>query len=597
MPHQPQPHDQNHQQHQHQQQLSSRNSPSIHIIHLSHRTRCNNHLPTPSMPSPPTRQSAHRCPLRPTTLPRRLRSRHARLRLSSRSPPCWRPGPTFCSGLGSRSHAHILAGVSQQLPVSHAPARPLPFPASHRLRAGLVRSHASLGRKPARSLQHQRLPGLQRAARPAALKIDMSSVPSSAYMDASQSSLHLPQVADPTSAGTGHASTPQALQTRFAPLPQFESASFHGQTPRSSIRSISPERHRSTRLPARQPPPVSCPPLAPNPAISIKAPPRARRLRLHSTCRLHVQSTAAGSGRERRWSSRCARQAGASFCSSRRSCIAQLARGVATHRRPLQSELDTLRRLLVPAWQSSSKSRLKSVASFTSSAGTGTASGSDAQASFANRPRSSSGSGVAVRPVSALTRTTSMQSEIASYKHGTGSPLFGLSQSRSVQNLGQMQSPAMSAHLSSPRHPAGPSAMEPWSPVQPQMAQSQSFRAPYSGPGFQTPQMQQFSPTLTSPAQSQYSPQAHFGSHASAMMPFFSPSIETRSISARPAVSPRTDSTWPASTNSGSRRRSPTAHPSALALRQHLTSARVTALPPSSRRRKMSRSVPMAVLA
>ncbi len=164
---------------------------------------------------------------------------------------------------------------------------------------------------------------------------------------------------------------------------------------------------------------------------------------------------------------------------------------------------------------------LKSVASFTSSAGTGNASGNEA---LMGRPRSSSSSVAAARPISALTRTTSMQSEMASYH--TGSPHPGLTQSRSVQNFGQAQSPAMSGPLSSPRHPGHP-GMDPWSPGHPQMAHSHSFRGPYSGPGFQTPQMQQFSPTLTSPAQSQYSPQAHFGSHTPGMMPFFSPSIET----------------------------------------------------------------------
>lgn len=529
MPHQPQPHDQNHQQHQHQQQLS-----------LSQQSQHSHHSSQPphEMQQPPS----HAVNAITANTPERASDVHS-------GPPLFLDGSAVAMhGSGFHLDRHHAGGQAQPFaPGLDQGAMHTSSQASHNSSQFLMHQHDHYPSRPPTGSEQgwsdpmhpsdasqpeasntSVSPGLQRAARPAALKIDMSSVPSSAYMDASQSSLHLSQVADPTSAGTGHATTPQALQTRFAPLPQFESASFHGQNPtqqhqvdlarEASLDEASSQTAASGLMPA-----FGTESSYLNQGASARSPSSAAQHPAAYTSNrpqpAQAESVVGLAGVPDRLGPASAHLGVPASPSS--PVVSQLTGG---HYSPSST--------LSGAFSSRPGSRpasrgLKSVASFTSSAGTGTASGSDAQASFANRPRSSSGSGVAVRPVSALTRTTSMQSEIASYNTGTGSPLFGLSQSRSVQNLGQMQSPAMSAHLSSPRHPAGPSAMEPWSPVQPQMAQSQSFRAPYSGPGFQTPQMQQFSPTLTSPAQSQYSPQAHFGSHASAMMPFFSPSIET----------------------------------------------------------------------
>lgn len=361
--------------------------------------------------------------------------------------------------------------------------------------------------------------GLQRPARPAALKIDMASV---ASMDFAHTGPHaVPGTIDsePPSAGAGNAATPHALQTRFAPLPQLQPSVY-------DERSLM--QHQSG---VSNPAPLEDAPMPTSSDLMPAFGTEGSYLNHHSGSPSPSQA-----------------HHGADHPSSHTQIIPPEGLvgvpGLAERMGPSSSHLSVpaspsspmMQQLggghyspsstLSGAFSSRPGSRptsrgLKSVASFTSSGGSGTNSGSEA---FLGRPRSSSGSGVAIRPISALTRTTSMQSEIASFHHT--SPHSALSQSRSVQNLSQVRNSALSAQLSSPRNP-GRSGMEPWSPVQSQMGQSQGFRGPYSGPGFQTPQMQQFSPTLTSPAQSQYSPQAHFGSHSSGMMPFFSPSIET----------------------------------------------------------------------
>ena len=59
--------------------------------------------------------------------------------------------------------------------------------------------------------------GLQRSARPAALKIDMASVASGGFAGASPHDMPGSTGADPMSAGPGNATTPHAMQTRFAP--------------------------------------------------------------------------------------------------------------------------------------------------------------------------------------------------------------------------------------------------------------------------------------------------------------------------------------------------------------------------------------------
>ncbi|SPO26037.1 related to J kappa-recombination signal binding protein [Ustilago trichophora] len=363
--------------------------------------------------------------------------------------------------------------------------------------------------------------GLQRGARPAALKIDMASVGSVAIGGAGPHDVPASTNADPMSAGTGNAATPHALQTRFAPLPQLQSSLYDGQT-------IMQQQQSDSSDPAALQD-------APMPASSVLMPAFGTEgSYLNASSDSRSPALGQQQGAEHTSNSPHIGQAeglvGVPGVPDRLGPSSNHLGVAASPGSPMISQLGgghySPSSTLSGAFSSRPGSRpasrgLKSVASFTSSAGTGTASGSEA---LAGRPRSSSGSGVAVRPISALTRTTSMQSEMASYP--TGSPHSGLSQSRSVQNFGQVQSPSMSAHLSSPRNPGHP-GMEPWSPVQSQMAHAHGFRAPFSGPGFQTPQMQQFSPTLTSPAQSQYSPQAHFGSHSSGMMPFFSPSIET----------------------------------------------------------------------
>ena len=366
--------------------------------------------------------------------------------------------------------------------------------------------------------------GLQRAARPAALKIDMASVAPSGFAGAGDHDMPGSTATDPMSAGPGSAATPHALQTRFAPLPQLQPSLYDDAAMAQQQQSGShdPAALQDAAMPSSS---VLMPAFGTessylNQNSGSRSPALGQQGADHLSNSPHV-GQADG-------------LVGVPGLSERLGPSSNHLGVAASPGSPLMSQLGgghySPSSTLSGAFSSRPGSRpasrgLKSVASFTSSAGTGTgtgtASGSEA---LVGRPRSSSGSGVAVRPISALTRTTSMQSEMASYQ--TSSPHSGLSQSRSVQNFGQVQSPAMSAHLSSPRNP-GPSGLEPWSPAQSQMAHSHGFRAPFSGPGFQTPQMQQFSPTLTSPAQSQYSPQAHFGSHSSGMMPFFSPSIET----------------------------------------------------------------------
>ncbi|CDR98717.1 hypothetical protein [Sporisorium scitamineum] len=360
--------------------------------------------------------------------------------------------------------------------------------------------------------------GLQRAARPAALKIDMASVASNTRSDVPAST-----GVDPVSAGLDSAVTPHALQTRFAPLPQLQPAMYDDDQTMDQKHSDSGDP--TTMQDAPMPPSSSLMPAFGTESSFLNQGTQSNSAALAHQGSEHVLNSprvhhaegvvgvpAMPGVPERLGPS--SNHLGVS-ASPGSPMVSQFSPG---HYSPSST--------LSGAFSSRPGSRpasrgLKSVASFTSSAGTGTASGSEAQA---GRPRSSSGSGVMGRPISALTRTTSMQNEIAPYQ--AGSPHPGLSQSRSVQNFSQMQSPAVSGPLSSPRHP-GSAHMEPWSPAHSQMTHSHSFRGTYSGPGFQTPQMQQFSPTLTSPAQSQYSPQAHFGSHSSGMVPFFSPSIES----------------------------------------------------------------------
>ncbi|CBQ72461.1 related to J kappa-recombination signal binding protein [Sporisorium reilianum SRZ2] len=359
--------------------------------------------------------------------------------------------------------------------------------------------------------------GLQRAARPAALKIDMASVASNARHDLSDST-----AADPVSAEPGSAVTPHALQTRFAPLPQLQPSMYDGQTMmQKHSNSDDPSAVQDASMPASS---------GLMPAFGTESSFLHQGTESKGAATVHQGPNHVSNSPHVHHAEGVVGVPGVPGVPERFGPSSNHLGVSASPGSPMMSQFSaghySPSSTLSGAFSSRPGSRpasrgLKSVASFTSSAGTGIASGSEAQA---GRPRSSSGSGVATRPISALTRTTSMQNEIASYQ--AGSPHPGLSQSRSVHNLGQMQSPAMSGPLSSPRHP-GSGHMEPWSPAHSQMTHSHSFRGAYSGPGFQTPQMQQFSPTLTSPAQSQYSPQAHFGSHSSGMMPFFSPSIET----------------------------------------------------------------------
>lgn len=365
------------------------------------------------------------------------------------------------------------------------------------------------------------LAGPHRAARPAALKIDMPSVVSRGVHDTTAST-----GTDPVSAEPGSATTPHALQTRFAPLPQLPPSMYdnqpmlqqHSDSANSTTMHDAPASSGSALMPAfgTESAYFAQASALGSPALAHQAPDH-----ILNSPRLHQAESLAGvPGVPERLGPSAAHLGVAVSPSS--PMMSQLSAG---HYSPTST--------LSGAFSSRPGSRpasrgLKSVASFTSSAGTGTgtgtASGSEAHAT--GRPRSSSGSGVAPpRPISALTRTTSMQSDIASFQ--AASPQPALTQSRSVQNFGQMQHPSMPGPLSSPRPPAAAGGTEPWSPAHSHMAQSHSFRGPYSGPGFQTPQMQQFSPTLTSPAQSQYSPHTHFGSNSSGMIPFFSPSMDT----------------------------------------------------------------------
>ncbi|KAJ1020653.1 hypothetical protein NDA16_004046 [Ustilago loliicola] len=358
--------------------------------------------------------------------------------------------------------------------------------------------------------------GLQRAARPAALKIVMASVASSDYGNASQ---HEMSGAVPNSAGLGTAATP--LQTRFAPLPQLQPSMYDEQA--ALVQQHTNSANQTSTEDAAMP---SSSALMPafgsegnflNQGAGSRSPAPSQRNAEHASDspQLHQGESLVGMpGIPDRLGASSSHLGVSASPSS--PMMSQLGGGGGQN-----SPSSTLSGAFSRPGSRPVSRGLKSVASFTSSAGTGTASASEA---LMGRPRSSSGSGVAVRPISALTRTSSMQSELASHQAAPHHP--GLTQSRSVQNLGQVQSPAMSAHLSSPRNPGHP-GMEPWSPAHSQMAQSHGFRGSFSGPGFQTPQMPQFSPTLTSPAQSQYSPQAHFGSHTPGIMPFFSPSIET----------------------------------------------------------------------
>ncbi|KAJ9476287.1 hypothetical protein PHBOTO_006394 [Pseudozyma hubeiensis] len=358
--------------------------------------------------------------------------------------------------------------------------------------------------------------GLQRAARPAALKIDMASAVSGGVHEQPGSNAD-----DPLSAGPGSAATPHALQTRFAPFPQLQPSMYDEQAvlqQHAEPANATAMQDASLSAGAVLMPAFGTESSNLNQDSASKSPASVLQGSDHGRNSPHIHQAEALVGMpgvpERLGPSSAHLGVNASPSSP---MMSQFSAG---HYSPSST--------LSGAFSSRPGSRpasrgLKSVASFTSSAGTGTGTASGSEAQVGSRPRSSSGSGAAVRPISALTRTTSMQNEILSFQGPSPHP--GLSQSRSVQNLGQMQSPGMPGLLSSPRHSGG-GGMEPWSPTHPHMAQSQGFRGPYSGHGFQTPQMQQFSPTLTSPAQSQYSPQTHFGSHSSSMAPFFSPSIE-----------------------------------------------------------------------
>ncbi|SAM81647.1 related to J kappa-recombination signal binding protein [Ustilago bromivora] len=360
-------------------------------------------------------------------------------------------------------------------------------------------------------------PGLQRAARPAALKVNMASVVSGdGYANPGQNGM---PGAGPESAGPGTAETP--LQTRFAPLPQLQPSIFDGQAAQMQRRTDS--ANHTSKEDAAMPqssglmPAFGSEASFPNHAAGSKTPALSQRNAEHASDspQFHQGEFLVGvPGIPDRLGPSSGHLGVPASPGS--PMMSQLGGGGGQH-----SPSSTLSGAFSSRPGSRPASRgLKSVANFASSVGTETASRSEM---LAGRPRSSSGSGAAVRPISALTRTTSMQSDLASHQAGPHHP--GLAQSRSVQDLGQMQSPGV-PHLSSPRNSGHP-GMEPWSPAHPQMTQSHGFRGPFSGPGFQTPQMPQFSPTLTSPAQSQYSPQTHFGSHTPGMVPFFSPSIET----------------------------------------------------------------------
>ncbi|PWY99860.1 LAG1-DNAbind-domain-containing protein [Testicularia cyperi] len=366
---------------------------------------------------------------------------------------------------------------------------------------------------------------LQRANRPTPLKLDMASFanhmgPEMAPYEQPQAT---PQRGTPQqSQSQANLATPHASQTRFAPLPQLQPSLYDDPNAAGSATSGQFQDANSVGglMPAFGSEPVDSS-LAGRPSPSLEQrpyTPSSQRSDVFEGGQGGIAPlSAAGLGNHLNVPG-----------SPGSPMLAHFAAGTASAA-GLQSPSSTLSGAFSSRPGSRPGSRgLKSVASFTSSAGTGT--GSTHDASGGNRPRSSSGSGIGAasgigaRPISALTRTTSMQNELA-YQASMTHP--GLAQSRSVQNLGQVQSPV--GGLSSPRTPGH--GMEAWSPVHQQMAQSQGFRGAYSGPGFQTPQMSPFSPTLTSPAQSQYSPQTHFGGGTgqavgSGGLPFFSPSLE-----------------------------------------------------------------------
>ena len=157
---------------------------------------------------------------------------------------------------------------------------------------------------------------------------------------------------------------------------------------------------------------------------------------------------------------------------------------------------------------------LKSVASFTSSTGAGSGAGADGGAG--SRPRSSSSGHPATRAALSLTRTGSSGNDLTfSPNANTGA----MAHSRSLQNLGAVNHSPV-PNLPSPQAPnsAGDGS---WG------TSSGVHNRPLHGPMFQIPHAQQFnSPTLTSPAQSQHSPQTFFGQSQSGL-PFYSPSIDS----------------------------------------------------------------------